>query len=241
MNMHPAILELFEYTRAEVTAADIKRFSFGDPGYEDYVRTWTGILKSGIMPTESSFDLSESIAMAGHDTHTSLEFLRYRRFTSAVAMGLLYAGEDSDSVIPLNYLACDLVRDAANQSHHYISLLRRVVVVLRERAIELEFEDDYPYWTLASMILAQRQRDWPASEAAATQALGDVARVISSKIGGEVTPGDFFVDDIDDADLRFDQRDKQWRQIAATLINPTNHDDTQLVIDQLRRLGMKNS
>lgn len=59
-----SVKALFQAARSGVTFADITAFAPADPGYDDYVRVWSEIHQSGIVPAKPEFDLTEVIAMA---------------------------------------------------------------------------------------------------------------------------------------------------------------------------------
>ena len=91
--MHPAIQSLFEYAAKKVTHQDIEDFCPGDPGYLDYVREMTSIRDSLQIPRESNFDIRETISLVGwarpSDYRWPRNFMRFRRFTTAIAIGLV--------------------------------------------------------------------------------------------------------------------------------------------------------
>lgn len=94
IKMDSAIDDLFQFTRSRVTEKDIADFSPNDPGYPDYVRLWTQVHRTGIIPRQIEFDLSEVIALTGWGVPSAYfnpeGFRNFRRFTSSVGVTLLH-------------------------------------------------------------------------------------------------------------------------------------------------------
>ncbi len=216
-----------------VTEQDIIDFSPGDPGYPDYVRLWTQIKRSGSIPPQTEFDLSEVIGLTGwakpEEWDDPERFRNYRRFTSAVGVALLHGGNDSESVRVANYLARDLVIDLDLTSKRHLSLLRSVVAATREVLSTTNLDEGYPFFTYAAMILAQKARDWNASEAAATQLIEDEAAVRKNDSLNWTIEDDRFLLGLS----VYDQLHKDWISFAQALKNPNQHEDTQLVLEAL--------
>lgn len=231
--MDSSVIGLFQYTQSRVIEQDIIDFSPGDPGYPDYVKLWTQIRCSGSIPKQTEFDLSEVIGLTGWakpEEWTNPErFRNYRRFTSAVGVALLHYGNDSESVRVGNYLARDLVIDQDATSKQHLSLLRSVVVATRQVLSTTNLDEGYPFFTFASMILAQKARDWEASESAATQLIEDEAAVRQNESLNWSIQDDRFLLGLS----VYDQLHKDWISFARFLKNPNKHEDTQLVIDAL--------
>lgn len=232
--MYPAIDALFQYTRSHVTEKDIVDFSPGDPGYPDYVRVWTEILRTGVVPNKEDFNLSEVIALTGwshpEDWDKPDRFLDYRRFTSAVAVGLACHGNDLEIIRPPAYLARDLIIDLDVEDTLHLSLLRPVFPVVHALLAVDPREWEYPFFTFGKMILAQIAEDWPTSEKAATRLIEEDAAVRKKP---------HFSSDDEDSPLllgltNYNQLHDDWRAFAANLKNPTRHEETQLVIEALR-------
>jgi len=231
--MNPAIDALFQYTRSHVTEQDIVDFSPGDPGYANYVRVWTEILRTGVVPRESHFDLSEVIALTGwslpEDWERPDRFLAYRRFTSAVAVTMLHFGNHSEDIRTANYLARDLLIDLDRANPHYFSLLREVFPVVRDLLAATHGEPEYPFFTFGEMLLAQWAEDWETSQRAATRLIKDENAVRQSEVLGGYVESDRFLLGL----TNYDQLHDDWRAFAANLKNPTGHEETQLVIEAL--------
>ena len=232
--MHPSVTALFEYTRSRVTDQDIIDYSPGDPGYPDYVNLWTAIRRSGVIPKETEFDLSEVIGLTGWgqpEEEKDPERVRcYRRFTSSVGIALLHYGNDSSCVRPANYLARDLIIDLDRSCKTHLRLVRQVVVATRDTLLANGFEEDYPFFTFARMILSQIAGSWLDAEAAATQLLIDEDAVRKNESLNMMIADDRFLLALSS----FDQVHQDWVSFANDLRNPNSHEDTQLVIDALK-------
>ncbi len=228
--MHPSVLALFRYVRPQVTAQDIKDYCPSDPGYGDYVAAWTDIWESQVLPRASRFDLSEVISLTGFADAGTREspdrFRRFRRFTTTVAIALIHQRCCVMSVRAANYLARELLIDFDLKDRAHLSRLRPVFESTRAVLKAAPDGEEYPFFTLGSMILAQKASDWSASEAAATQLIVDEWAIRSDFEWWE--------------DQRFllgltvfDQHHSDWLALALDLINPTGHEDTALVLDAL--------
>lgn len=79
------------------------------------------------------------------------------------------------------------------------------------------------------MILAQKARDWNASEAAATQLIEDEAAVRKNDSLNWTIEDDRFLLGLS----VYDQLHKDWISFAQALKNPNQHEDTQLVLEAL--------
>ena len=231
--MDSSVINLFEYTRSKVTEQDIIDYSPGDPGYPDYVRLWTQIWRSGSIPRQTEFDLSETIGLTGwarpEDEDDPEKFRGYRRFTSAVGVALLHQGNDSESVRVANYLARDLIidLDATDKRHH--SILSEVAVTTRHVLSTSNLDEGYPYFTLASMILAQKAENWAASESHATQLIKDECAVRENEALNWMIQDDRFLRGLSN----YNQVQEDWTAFAQQLKNPNKHEDSQLVIEAL--------
>jgi hypothetical protein len=229
--MNVSVVALFEYTRSRVSDQDIINFSPRDPGYPDYVKLWTQIRRSGTIPHQWEFELSEVIELTGfwtpERTSDPERFRCYRRFTSAVATAMIHYGHHSENVRVANYLARDLIIDLDLNSQRHLPLLRSVAESTREVLSTTNLEEDYPFFTFASMIFAQKAQDWDGSEQAATQLIKDENAVRQNMS----TENDHFL-----LGLSFyNQHHDDWLAFAKELKNPTGHKDTQLVIEALTR------
>lgn len=237
--MNPSVSALFQYTRSRVTERDIFEFSPSDPGYPDYVTLWTKIWCSGVIPERTEFDLSEVIGLTGWskpDEEKDPERFRcYRRFTTSVGIALLHSGNASEIVRPSNYLARDLIIDLDQNSQTHFTLIREVASVTREVLLADGFEDGYPFFTFAAMILAQTALDWPCAEAAASQLILDEGAVRASGSQGWWIWDDRFLLGL----TAYDRHHTDWVAFAKELSNPNSHEDTQLVIDALKSVKIK--
>lgn len=231
--MHPSVTALFQFACRYVTDEDIKDYSPSDPGYGNYVRRWSEILSSGTLPRECEFDLSEVICLTGyHDPEKERapqRFRNYRRFTSAVALGLIHAGNYSEDVRrPANYLARDLIVDATDTSKDYLKLVRSVFEPTRE-ILTARPEEQFPFFTFGSMILAQRAKDYLGAERAASKLIEDEATVrADDRINYLIVSSTFLL-----GLTVYDQHHEDWISFAKRLKNPRGHEDTQLIIEAL--------
>lgn len=231
--MDSSVISLFQYTQSRVTDQDIIDFSPSDPGYGNYVRLWTQIRRSGSIPQRTEFDLSEVIGLTGWADPEELDdperFRNYRRFTSAVGVALLHQGNDSESVRVANYLARDIVVDLDSTSKRHLALLRDVSASTRIVLSTTNLDEGFPFFTFASMILAQRARDWSSSERTATQLIEDERVVRANESLNWIIQDDRFLLGLNN----YDQLHADWISLARELKNPNNHEDTQLVIDSI--------
>jgi hypothetical protein len=227
--MNISVVNLFEYTRLRVTDQDIINFSPRDPGYPDYVKLWTEILRSGTIPQQWEFELSEVIELTGfwapERTSDPERFRCYRRFTSAVAAAMIHYGHHSENVRVANHLARDLIIDLDLTSQRHLTLLRSVAESSREVLSTTNFDVAYPFFTFASMFFAQKAQDWDGADLAATQLIKDESAVRRNMS----TENDQFL-----LGLSFyNQHNDDWLTFAQELKNPKGHEDTQLVIEAL--------
>src|SRR3974390_1998580 len=106
--------KLFHYAKGHITPRDIAEFAPMDPGYSNYVRTFTEILESGKLPHEADFDITETIgltrwAKAGQFSEP-LRFRRFRTFVTSTGLALSVAEKDR-GILPPNYTVIMLIDD----------------------------------------------------------------------------------------------------------------------------------
>lgn len=229
-----SVEELFRLSRCEVTSDDILAFSPGDPGYNDYVREWTQILRSGIVPLKPNFDLTEVIAMTSWADPTSWSgdvqrFLAFRRFTSAVALTLIHRSNNCEAVRPPVYLARDLLVDLIDFYPTGAKFLSTLRAVFRDTRTLLRSTRDpeFPFITLGLLILAQLDHDWTSAEHAAEQLLADEQEA-RGFLGALFWSPEFLF-----GLTVYDQLTKDWRRMIAGLQNPSHHEATAIIIDAL--------
>ena len=228
--MHPSITNLFEYTRNRITEQDIIDFSPDDLGYNDHVRVWTDFWKTGQFPHDAPFEITETIALTNEydpvSSDLSDRYQHYRRFTHAV--GIMTIHEEPGWGLDYSSLCYKLLKDADRSSQLHIQLLRTTLPPTRELLID-EQESCVPLFTLASMLLAQYDSDFQSADLDATQLIDDGSKTDETYIRVHKWSGNRFLFGV--ALSKIDL--KRWTQLAATLNNPNNHEDTQFVIDTL--------
>ncbi len=230
---NPHVKLLFEWTRERVSERQISDYSPSDPGYASYVRLWTRIHRSGEIPKQSEFDLSEVIGLTGwadaDDFREPKRFRAYRRFTSAVAVALITLGNDTESVRIGNYLARDLLIDVALEDQDHFRLVRAVLPVVRETLKETGYEEEYPFFSFASLILAQQASDFEEVTTLAAQLLQDESDVRNNETMQYAIESSRFLFGL----TNYDQLNADWLRFASELSNPTNDPSLQLFIQAL--------
>jgi hypothetical protein len=232
-SMHSSVRELFEYCRSNVSDRMILDHAPNDPGYPAYVSLWTTIRRTGIVPKEIEFDLSEVIGLTGWG-HAEQEsdaegFRCFRRFTSSVAVMLVHSGNDCESVRPGNYLARDLILDLDASDSNHLKLLRPVFAETRALLAHEPWEGEFPFFTFGMMILAQMEQDWKVAAEAAAMLIDDDAAVRRHDgWRNHAERGQFLL-----GLSGYDQVHGDWRAFAGRLVNPTKDENTQLIIDSL--------
>ncbi|MFK7789985.1 MAG: hypothetical protein AB8C95_10915 [Phycisphaeraceae bacterium] len=218
---------LFQLTRKRVTKQHIIDFSPNDPGYPDYVRLWTKILKSGVVPQETEFDLSEVIGLTGWAMDPSKRFREYRRFTSAVGVALLVFGNDPEQVRIANYLARDLLIDLDTDSHEHLKAVRQVFPVVRHALVEAGDEEEYAFFTLGMLILAQMCGDFDACPAIAQQVIDDDQSIRDAFSSDTYSfPSDLLL-----GLTVYEQLHTDWIHFVSTNTNPVGDENIQLIIE----------
>ncbi|MCR9116267.1 MAG: hypothetical protein NXI22_04860 [bacterium] len=230
--MNPHVAALFEFTRARVSEEHIANFSPSDPGYQSYVRLWTGIYRDGVIPAISHFDLSEVIGLTGwvkiKYESDPIRFREYRRFTSAVAVALIHFGNDSESVRRPNYLARDLVIDCDRLEPEHFELVRNVLPITRDVLTATNDEEGYPYFTFAALILAQRANHHDEAVRLAAELIAEESAVRNDESLNYWSREDSrFLLGL----TIFNQLHNDWIRLARELSNPTRDENTQLIIE----------
>ena len=230
-----SVEEFFLLSRREVTKDDVMTFAPTDPGYDDYVREWSEIQRSGIIPLEPNFDLTEVIGMTSWADPNSWSgdvqrFLAFRRFTSTVALILIHRGNDAEAVRPAVYLARDLIVDLIDYYPTGVKFLPTLRSVFRDTRTLLRSncEPEFPFFTLGLLILSQLDNDWTSAEHAAEQLLTDEWEARGFLGCFSWSPEFLFGLTV------YDQLSSDWRKMIARLQNPTHHEATALIIDAFR-------
>lgn len=222
---------LFQLTRRRITKRHISDFSPADPGYESYVRLWTQIFCSGEIPKQSEFDLSEVIGLTGWEPLTDLSqpsrFRDYRRFTSSVGVALITFGNDSESVRVANYLARDLIVDVHISDREHFDAVRNVFPLIRKTLIQTNHEEEYPFFTLGSLVLAHMAGDIDEMPTLASQLIDDDASVRNNETRNWNIQDSRFLFGL----TNYDQLNRDWLNLKNSLTNPTDDPNVQLVID----------
>lgn len=230
----PEVQALFDFTRSQITEQHIRKHSPTDPGYANYVRVWTEIMRSGVPPTRADFDLTETIGLTSWWSNAPAErspsFLEYYRFTSAVALSLVHSGNDCEEVRPGNFLAYDLVSQCRIPGDPFFRLVREVLPVTRHHLSETDFDTDFPFFTLGSMVLAHMVDDHAEVARLAPQLIEDESRVRRELPAGM---GPRFLLDTTGYQLR----NNQWLALAQGLTNPRGDADLQLLIETFASLS----
>jgi hypothetical protein len=231
--MDPCVYSLFQFTRSRVSTKHIAEFSPGDPGYEDYVRLWTRILRTGEVPAQTEFDLSEVIGLTGwadpDDYDQPDRFRQYRRFTSAVAIALVHAGNDCESVRVANYLTRDLIVDCDPCDSEHLLRVRNVFLPTRDILAATNQEPEYPFFTFGALILAQMANDHE-------EAVGHAAKLVDEEAA--VRTNESLVLFREDSRFllgltNYNQLHADWIRLASRLSNPLQDMNTPLIIDAM--------
>lgn len=158
--MTPACCQLFEYASRQVTPKDVSDYCPGDPGYPGYVQEFTAILSSGIPPSTSHFDISETVGLtrwADADRKADpTRFRWFRTFTNSVGVAICTGPEGPDDCMPPNYFGISLLDDAhALRDPHLLQLLSPVFAEIHQRITETEcFAEEAPFFVLGQLVLA---------------------------------------------------------------------------------------
>lgn len=219
---------LFDFTRSQVTEQHVRDHSPTDPGYEDYVRVWTEILHCGNPPTKANFNLTEAIGLTSWETYGPTQpppsFWEYFRFTRAVALALVHSGNDCEEVRPGSYLAYDLLAQCHTLDDPFFCLVQAVLPVTRRCLIDDQFDTDFSFFTLASMVLGDIVGDHEEVAWLAHQLIEDES-LARRELPGNMGPR-FLLDT-----TGYNLRNNQWLSLAQGLTNPRGEANLQLVID----------
>lgn len=228
--IHPAVEALFQYTLLRVTEEDIVNYSPSDPGYGAYVEEWKLIRRTGRVPKMVNFEVSEVIGLTGWADASEMtdpeRFRAYRRFTTAAALVGLYHGYPCECVRESNYLARDLLIDLDAECARHRALVRQVLPPVHDRLVATG-EEGYPFFTFASMLLSQREEDWPEAHRAATRLIAE-EQAVRKEFDWMVQDGRFLL-----GLSNYDQLHRDWLAWARQLRNPMGDEDTQLVMEAL--------
>lgn len=228
--MKPQLQALVDYTRACVTAEQVVLFVPQDPGTPDYLRVWNGLLQSGEVPTNVSFELSEVIGGVGgrqpKDPQKAAEKRAFRRFASAVALALIHAGNDPSIVRPVNYLAHDLVVDCDGSEPEHLQLVRAMLLPTRDLLATTNYDAEFPFFTFAALLLALLSNDIDQTCQLAAQLIADEALARTGALPDTSNESQFLL-----GLSGYDQLHREWKTLASKLSNPTNDESMQLIIE----------
>jgi hypothetical protein len=218
--IHADLLALFEFTRARVMDEDIERNVPNDPGVFGYIKLWTGIRLTGGIPHNFHVDLEEVINLTRWGKRTSKSFLAFRRFTSAV--GLVAISWGAGQEYGTNYLAHNLLTDLLPGDAQHLDLVRRAIAVVGQHLKQQRgwiWCQEYPFFTLGELILAE----WAGDHA---EARAHAARLLLEEEAVWMDP-DATLPGRSDGRFLFcityqDQFEAAWTELVAKLENPEN-------------------
>lgn len=225
--MNPHIQALVDYTRSRVTAEHLARSVPDDPGTPDYLRVWKSLLQDSELPSKVSFEYSEVIGSASgglpKDPQKATEKRCFRRFTSAVALALIHAGNDPR---PVNYLAHDLVVDCDSREPEHLQLVRATLLPTRDLLAISSCDAEFPFFTFAALLLAQLSCDIDQTCQLAAQLIADEAMARDSTLQDSSSDSRFLL-----GLTEYVQLHRNWIALASQLSNPTNDESMQLIIE----------
>jgi len=231
--MNPDVIKLLDDTRRKLTVDDIRDWSSVDPVSDSDIILWNQIRETGQVPRHAEFVLSEVIGLTGWQDPLALRagerFLAFRRFSSAVAVSLLHQSNCSDDVRCLNYLARDLIIDIDDQDPAHFDLVRNVFPPTRSLLVASNCEEEYPFFTLGILILAQRTKDWQAAEDAAAQLINDEVNVCQNESLNWAVQDQRFLLGLTNNNLL----NADWIQLTRQIQNPGNDPNIAFLMEQM--------
>ena len=146
--------DLFLKCTSQISPEAITRWCPGDPGYKSYVKEWQQIWRSKRVPTESNFEVSETVGLTLWEANSDPEFLRFRCFTNSVALKLMCVHRQ-EVVFDLNYPLIRLLSDIISLRDHAAMKLFTYAIEVAERecAAGIEFLHAVP-WLAHTRLLA---------------------------------------------------------------------------------------
>ncbi len=161
--MGKAIDNLIDAARAHVTVEDIENFVMNDPGYPDYVRVWSQILKTGFIPTKNklrglmfvdAFALSENINMFNHFRRCSnVRFRNYQVLTSSVGLLMTSLGYPEDDISPSRCVSNLLFNAKRLRRRQILKWLEPAFIELHRGLVQHESRHA-PFALLGRLLLA---------------------------------------------------------------------------------------
>ena len=149
-------------------------------------------------------------------------------------MALLHAGNTSDCVGAANYLAHDLISDFDMADAEHLALLRTIFPSTRELLVTSNGENEYPFFTFGSLILAQMDADWKGAADEAKRLIDDDASVRANPALNNYVENERFLLGL----TNYSQMHDKWLEFAARLTNPEGNMDIQLIIDAMAHMPL---
>lgn len=232
-SIHPDLKALFEFTRSRVTEDDICLNVPNDPGSFGYIDLWKGIRLTGGIPCKNEFNLSEVIGMTRwgkpEKERNPESFLAFRRFTSAVSLIQISWGLGDNA--GENYLAHNLLTDRIHGNLQHLDLLRRVFAftgrILKDQPGFI-VSNDYPFFTLGEMMLAEWAGDHAAAGSHAARLLIEEEEIWmnpEAHLSGRKDGRFLFCVTV------FDTFEAEWTDLVAKLENPEHDPNIARVMD----------
>jgi hypothetical protein len=234
---HPDLQAFLNAARARVTVENIRHHVPNDPGWPGYVRVCEEMRRTGSIPEELKFDLTETISLTcWGDPATSKDpdgLRAFRNFTNAAAMILVSRGWTDGDLIPHpNCLAANLLTDADRRDSHHLGLLRNAFAVLIPILKADTYSSDGPYLIFGEMLLAQWLNDFPAAARAAASLIKEERSVRHSRSEWLVKDERFLLG------LSYSPHGgHDWLSLAESLTNPLRDPDVErvtLLLNDLR-------
>lgn len=157
-----AALNFFKYAADNVTLEDVAKFCPNDPGYPDYVREFSAILTSRIIPTEFDFDITETINLTRwgkpeqeFQKQQAIRYRRFRIFTNAVGLAIILGPNEDGWNMGCNYYAISLLDDIAELEDLYANeLLLPVLNEMHHKLSHTGSPEEAVFYLLAQLFLA---------------------------------------------------------------------------------------
>lgn len=224
--MTPAAIKFFEYAANKVTVKDVERFCPNDPGYLDYIREFTTILTSRVIPSEFEFDVTETISLTlwgnpekEYQEQDAIRFRRFRIFSNAVALAIILGPDEDGWNMGCNYYAISLLADIeALEDDHLYDLLPPVLMEMHQKLSQSGSAKEAVFYLMAQLFLAL---------------MGHAPNVNLNELADQLINEESKLDaNKDDRQgflwqrTVFDQMHHQWKEYAEKLVPPSNSQDS---------------